>query len=93
MKFERAVAALVAPTRNFFAPVRTMEVDTGPAAGEGADLEPSIQLQWNPPPKGTERLPSIILTAAVNLLKFSAEAKAIIKGSFQFQTPGAASGW
>jgi hypothetical protein len=46
---ERAAPAPVTPTRNFFVPLRTKEVDAGTAAGEGAESGPSDQQQRNPP--------------------------------------------
>jgi hypothetical protein len=74
------------PTRNFFAPLRAMEVDTNTVAGDGAESELPTKQQQNPVPKGTERPPPIILITSVNLLKFRAEIKAIMKGSFEFRT-------
>jgi hypothetical protein len=68
---EKVVVAAAAPTKNYTAPLRTMEVDEGKRTVKGKETEPPPPTQQhNTAAKGTERPSPIILTAIVNLIKF-----------------------
>jgi hypothetical protein len=66
-------------TRNFFAPLRDLEMKEAPETGcDGEETETSQRT-------GKNRSPSIIITAQINLLKFQGEIKAIAKGSVEIR--------
>jgi hypothetical protein len=81
-----ATAASAVPT-NYFAPLQAMETVEGTSTGEGTESQTPIQ-QQKLETKGRERPSSIILTAAVNLLKFQSQIKAITNGSCEFRNTG-----
>jgi hypothetical protein len=60
-------------------------MEAGTTGGEEAE-QISHTHQQEPTPKGTERSPSIILTASVNLLKFQGEIKGPTKGNFELRS-------
>jgi hypothetical protein len=77
--------------KQLLCPLRTMQVEADTTTGKRTEAETP------PPPTQHQttnkvRLPSVILTTTVNLLKFQA-AKAVTSGSFESATPETASGW
>jgi hypothetical protein len=65
-------------TRNFYAPLRTTEMDTDAANAEASPRETTTAIIGRPPP--------IILTSATNLLQFQKSIKDIVKGSFELRS-------
>jgi len=75
-KLTTAPKATATPTRNFFAPLRDLEME------EAVEAKDEEEGPGNPQGNGKERPPPII-TAQLNLLSFQVEIKAIKKGSFE----------
>jgi hypothetical protein len=66
-------------TRNFFAPLRTANMDTDPPAAE-----PSSAAQETVPGK-TGRPPAIILTSVTNLMQLQKQLEGVAKQAFEFR--------
>jgi hypothetical protein len=67
-------------TKNFFAPLRTAEMDVELIPEEGATDEPTREAPTNK----AGRPPPIILTSAVNLIQLQRNVRDIVKGDFEF---------
>jgi len=65
----------VIPTLNYLTTLRVDEVDSVPAAADGAESEPRTQQQPTPVPKAVGRPPPFIFTASIKLLKISRRIK------------------
>jgi hypothetical protein len=64
--------------RNYYAPLRTVEMDTEKEDGEGQNSEVEKQQK-------TGRPPPIILTSATNLITLQAKLKVLVHVSFEFR--------
>jgi hypothetical protein len=71
------------PTRNFYAPLTTMDVEIQNEITEETD--PSTQQQQQTA-KGAGRPPPIVLTSSVNLIKLERDIKSIAKNKYEFRT-------
>jgi hypothetical protein len=67
------------PTRNFFKPRRTADMELEPT-GDNSDRTNSHQQQ--PPSNQRGRRPPIILTSAINLIQLQKQLKGLVKGNF-----------
>jgi hypothetical protein len=65
-------------TRNFFAPLRTTEMDTDSASTEASPQETTTAK--------TGRRPPIVLTSDVNLIKLQKQLKNVAKEDFEFRS-------
>jgi hypothetical protein len=72
------------PTRNFFAPLRTAEIDLESTHVEGTSESPTSETQQTSSSKAG-RTPPIILTSAINLIQLQRHIKDIVKGDFEFR--------
>jgi hypothetical protein len=71
-------------TKNFFAPLRTAEMDVERTLVEGTSDEPSSMSQ-QPSSNKAGRPPPIVLTSAINLMKLQRHIRYTIKGNFEFR--------
>jgi hypothetical protein len=76
------------PTKNFFAPLRTAEMDVERTLVESTSDEANSELQQLSSNK-SGRPPPIVLTTATNLMKLQRHIRDIFTGNFEFRTPGA----
>jgi hypothetical protein len=78
-----AMNQLEIPMWNFFAPLRTadMEVEYTEGNNDQTDGDRQQQLQNSQ----RSRPPPIILTSAINLIQLQKQLKGFVKGSFEFQ--------
>jgi hypothetical protein len=71
------------PTRNFFAPLKTADMelesseDTSKQADDGDQLQTPSSQRGRPPP--------IMLTSATNLIQLQKKLKGLVKGNFEFR--------
>jgi hypothetical protein len=65
-------------TRNFFAPLRTTNMDTDSSGSETIPQEEAV-------PAKTCRPPPIILTSATNLIQLQKQLKNVVKEDFEFR--------
>lgn len=65
-------------TKNFFAPLRDLEMEEAPETGSEENGSGTSQQS------GKDRPPPIIITAAINL-KFQVEIKAIVRVALNFE--------
>jgi hypothetical protein len=72
------------PTKNFFAPLRTAEMDAERTLMEGTSDEPSSELQ-QPSSNKAGRPTPIVLTTATNLIKLQRHISDIFTGNFEFR--------
>jgi hypothetical protein len=74
-------------TRNYFAPLRTTEMECEGSANEVADNpeNPEDEVQQRPASQ-TGRPPPIVLTSEENLIRLQKKLKSICKGSFEFRS-------
>jgi hypothetical protein len=70
------------PTRNFFAPLRSAEMETGEEAADDASENQEQQAT----PSVIGRPPPIVLTSEVNLIALQRQLKPLSKGNFEFRT-------
>jgi hypothetical protein len=66
-------------TKNYYAPLRTVQMDA-----TECEEESSLQEQQQPPIKAG-RPPPIVLTAATNLMQLQAHLKVLVKGKFELR--------
>jgi hypothetical protein len=71
------------PTRNFYAPLTTMDVENENETAE--ETEPSTKQQQQTA-KGAGRPPPIVLTSSVKLIKLERGIKDIVKNKYEFRT-------
>jgi hypothetical protein len=73
------------PTRNFFAPLKTadMELESAEDTSNQADDDGDQQQQLPSSRRG--RPPPIMLTSATNLIQLQKKLKGLVKGSFEFR--------
>jgi hypothetical protein len=69
-------------TRNFFAPLRSSEMETGKETAE----DPSENQEQQAAPSHISRPPTIVLNSKVNLIALQRQLKSIAKGSFEFRS-------
>jgi hypothetical protein len=72
------------PTKNFFAPLRTAEMDVERTLVEGTSDEPSSELE-QPSANKAGRPPPIVLTTATNLMQLQRHIRDIVTGNFEFR--------
>jgi hypothetical protein len=77
------VPRAVAATRNYFAPLRTTEMDTAENDAEG---EHAAEEQQQAPSLVAGRPPPIVLTSDANLILLQKQLKGLVKGSFEFRS-------
>jgi hypothetical protein len=65
-------------TRNFFAPLRTTDMDMDFASTDTSPRETTTTAK-------TGRRPPIVLTSAVNLIQLQKQLKKVVKGDFEFR--------
>jgi DNA primase len=68
-------------TKNFFAPLRTAEMEVECTLVEGTSDEPSRE----PSSSKAGRPPPIMLTSAINLIELQRHIRNIVKGDFEFR--------
>jgi hypothetical protein len=66
-------------TKNFFAPFRTLNVDTDASGTESSETE-------EPVPRKSSRPPPIVLTSTINLIQLQKQLKGIAKQQFEFRS-------
>jgi hypothetical protein len=66
-------------TRNYFAPLRTAEMDTDTSGTEVMPHEEAV-------PGKTGRPPPIVLTSATNLIHLQKQMKRVLKDNFEFRS-------
>jgi hypothetical protein len=66
-------------TRDFYAPLRTTEMDTDAPSAEASPRETTTEKTGTPPP--------IIITSAVNLIQLLLQLKNVVKDDFEFRAP------
>jgi hypothetical protein len=71
-------------TKNFFAPLRTAEMEIEHALVEGKSDGPNNELQ-QPSSSKAGRPPPIVLTTATNLMQLQKRIKDIVTGNFEFR--------
>jgi hypothetical protein len=71
-----------APTRNFFAPLVSTEME----AGHGDEADDTTERQQHQAPSSQAgRLPPIVLTPHVNMIQLQRQLKGLLKGNFEFR--------
>jgi hypothetical protein len=71
------------PTRNFFAPLRTAEMDLEVTQVEGTSESPTSETQQTSSSKAGR--PLIILTSAINLIQLQRHIRDMVQGEFEFR--------
>jgi hypothetical protein len=77
------VPKTAAATRNYFAPLRTAQMDTEEKNTEG---ENSVEEHQQAPSLVAGRPPRIVLTSTANLILLQKQLKGLVKGNFEFQS-------
>jgi hypothetical protein len=72
------------PTKNFFAPLRTAEMDVESTLVEGTSEKPNSETQ-QPSSSKAGTPPPIVLTTATNLMKLQKHIRDIVTGNFEFR--------
>jgi hypothetical protein len=72
-----------AATRNYFAPLRTVEMDT---AENTAECEDAAEQHQQAPSRVAGRPPPIVLISAANLILLQKQLKRLVKGNFEFRS-------
>jgi hypothetical protein len=71
------------PTRNFFAPLRSTDME----ADHGRDADDSTEGQQQQAPSSQAgRPPPIVLTSQLNLIQLQRQLKGLLKGNFDFRS-------
>jgi hypothetical protein len=65
-RFEHSTDRDFVATKNYFIPLRSMEVDEGKSTGKGTQSEPPTQPQTTAGSKGIGKSPPIILTPTLS---------------------------
>jgi hypothetical protein len=65
--------------RNFFAPLRTTNMDTDSSGSETIPQEEAV-------PSKTSRSPPIILTSATNMIQLQKQLNNVVKEDFEFRS-------
>jgi hypothetical protein len=65
--------------KNYYAPLRTVEMDTEDAGDSPAPKGEQQQ-------KKTGRPPPVVLTSAINLINFQDNLKVVVKGNYEFRS-------
>jgi hypothetical protein len=71
------------PTRNFFAPLRTADIEVEHTEENSDQVDSDRQQQSQNRQRG--RPPPIILASAINLIQLQKQLKYFVKGSFEFR--------
>jgi hypothetical protein len=77
------VPRAAAATRNYFAPLRTAEMNTTESNAEGED---AAEEQQQAPSRVAGRPPPIVLRTAANLILLQKQLKGLVKGNFEFRS-------
>jgi hypothetical protein len=72
------------PTKNFFAPLRTAEMDVESTLVEGTSETPNSVTQ-QPSSSKPGRPPPIVLTTAINLMQLQKRIRDVVTGNFEFR--------
>jgi hypothetical protein len=72
------------PRKNFFAPLRTAEMDAESTFVEGISETPNSETQ-QPSSSKAGRPPTIVLTTATNLMQLQKRIRDIVTGNFEFR--------
>jgi hypothetical protein len=73
------------PTRNFFAPLRTNDMDMDSPVVEEASQKPDGEPQKKSPSQ-SGRPPPIVLTPTVNLIHLKKHLKCVVSDNFEFRS-------